>query len=532
MEPKKSRSSQPQKLKALVNTTKGPSKQTASKLSQPLVKISGPSKAAKEKEIKYWPPELISVTKKVIYINCTKGDSGISIMFINRKELSSSFLLRVTINKRNPLTLDKITQQLSSVEYLNRPLEIEGTYHTNDVDMSKPINYYADCQPLYFTFQQKVNLPVVFKSQRIPIRDDLTVNFVSKSSSYEIHEKINEHLKLGSDASPYKLSLQKPTGELLAIPNQWDFILDSNKDDLSNGQLIVSDLAPEISFTVNTLRKKEKTIITCSPDVFGYQLKVKLQKQLHIPTENQDLIFRNSKLEDYKTLGTAGIHEGANLILIIKFPPSALVMVLPELDYRFQPVVEPYFEGAFPEWRIVTPGLCVEGKCENRSCSSLGREVIVPLGFTMFDLIADKHRCKCPACGYLVKPSRLLVYKCSFIWCVLQKPGKATCQRKVNQIWKIQFAISCVYQMSKPEAVSDDTHRKIFTREISLEELSQNRFEVDKYGNLPTSKTVTCAVCKEQADIELLKDSCHADHVECYSKLSDVTNSKCLLCGV
>ena len=486
-------------------------------------------------EIKLPPaPKLIKEAKNVIRINCSEGadTGGISFMFINREDLNSSFLLQLPMKKGNP-KLITILQQLSSREHFNRTLKIEGTYHTNCVDINKPITYFADCQPLYFTFPQVVKLPVEFISKdNTPTSNKLSVSFVSKESGANIHKLIREHFKLGSDASPYKLNLQKPTGELLVIPNQWDFILDSNKDDLSNGQLIVSDLAPEISFTVNTLRKKERTIITCSPDVFGYQLKVKLQKQLHIPTENQDIIFRNSKLEDYKTLGTAGIHEGAKLFVIIKFPPSPTVMVL--LKQKNKPLrVEPFSETAL-EWQKIYPGLCIKGICSNKACAAVNQKVIVNLGFTMFDIIADRQRCKCPQCDRIVEPDMLWVYKSAFIFSAVKNYGQDNCQRLVDQAWRIQYGIGFQYQIPKPTAQPGWTHRKIITRDICLEELSRshNLKEGNDALKVSETETVACVVCKKGVDIKMRKECHHAHHDECYSQLSKVISSKCLLCAI
>ena len=38
------------------------------------------------------------------------------------------------------------------------------------------------------------------------------------------------------------------------------------------------------------------------------------------------------------------------------------------------------FSNSAPDWRVCKPGLCLHGKCTNKSCKAYGREVIMPMG--------------------------------------------------------------------------------------------------------------------------------------------------------
>ena len=54
--------------------------------------------------------------------------------------------------------------------------------------------------------------------------------------------------------------------------------------------------------------------------------------------------------------------------------------------------------GEAPKWREASPGLCVEGICNNISCAAYEKMVIHNVGMKSFDLLLDCDSCKCPMC--------------------------------------------------------------------------------------------------------------------------------------
>jgi len=71
-----------------------------------------------------------------------------------------------------------------------------------------------------------------------------------------------------------------------------------------------------------------------------------------------------------------------------------------------------------PKWRIASDGLCVEGYCENSKCDAhetkakVKSMVVMPMGYGDFDMLYDRHKCKCPLCKEDVYPKT-----CGFINC-------------------------------------------------------------------------------------------------------------------
>mmetsp|Transcript_10183 Transcript_10183/g.8729 ORF Transcript_10183/g.8729 Transcript_10183/m.8729 type:complete len:100 (+) Transcript_10183:1234-1533(+) len=75
-----------------------------------------------------------------------------------------------------------------------------------------------------------------------------------------------------------------------------------------------------------------------------------------------------------------------------------------------------------PKWRYATAdGLCLEGKCTNKSCEAFGKYVIINKGTGCYDLIYDEHSNKCPMCSQYVKAT-----KCAFNNCTYRYTGIKT----------------------------------------------------------------------------------------------------------
>jgi hypothetical protein len=72
-------------------------------------------------------------------------------------------------------------------------------------------------------------------------------------------------------------------------------------------------------------------------------------------------------------------------------------------------------EGDFakgPAWRVLSPGMGIDGICKNSRCKAHGDTVIHNCGFGTFDLVNDQP--KCPECGWGFEAGRALFTRCGW----------------------------------------------------------------------------------------------------------------------
>jgi hypothetical protein len=74
-----------------------------------------------------------------------------------------------------------------------------------------------------------------------------------------------------------------------------------------------------------------------------------------------------------------------------------------------------------PNWRIARPGICLEGKCNNRNCEAYEDLVVINLGIRRFDFLGENNEAilKCPACFEYVGPTT-----CAFNNCYWRYEGR------------------------------------------------------------------------------------------------------------
>ena len=94
------------------------------------------------------------------------------------------------------------------------------------------------------------------------------------------------------------------------------------------------------------------------------------------------------------------------------------------------------FSKTAPAWRVVWPGLCLEGVCKNGKCEAHEQMVIANLGITEFNLNTEKKKfSKCPKCQQYIKP-----VTCAFNRCEWKYHGQIDndddVPRKVEIDWK------------------------------------------------------------------------------------------------
>ena len=107
-----------------------------------------------------------------------------------------------------------------------------------------------------------------------------------------------------------------------------------------------------------------------------------------------------------------------------------------------------------PKWRIATFGLCLEGKCDNKSCEAYKQQVIVPIGFGKFDLLKDPFdKSKCPICREYVDPITCAFSDCRWRWHGMKQNKPGTKPEKISKDWQIA---DCAYHIFD-ESISGTT---------------------------------------------------------------------------
>ncbi|CAF1158263.1 unnamed protein product [Rotaria sordida] len=89
-----------------------------------------------------------------------------------------------------------------------------------------------------------------------------------------------------------------------------------------------------------------------------------------------------------------------------------------------------------PDWRIARPGICIEGKCINKSCVAHQQLVIINIGIKEFNLLTDYEISKCPECLTYVEPITCAFNNCVWRWEGLIQSGGGTEPNKVSGDWK------------------------------------------------------------------------------------------------
>lgn len=69
---------------------------------------------------------------------------------------------------------------------------------------------------------------------------------------------------------------------------------------------------------------------------------------------------------------------------------------------------------SIPKWRLISPGLCLEGICDNRQCQAHGQKVYCSAGFTTLNLVKDTWRVKCPACRHMFDATSVAFNNCEW----------------------------------------------------------------------------------------------------------------------
>ncbi|CAF1158323.1 unnamed protein product [Adineta ricciae] len=90
-----------------------------------------------------------------------------------------------------------------------------------------------------------------------------------------------------------------------------------------------------------------------------------------------------------------------------------------------------------PVWRVVRPGLCLEGYCQNVNCTAYNHQVIINIGLVKFDLNLQKAALsKCPQCQKYVNPITCAFNRCRWKYHGQLELNKNEVPSSVKTNWK------------------------------------------------------------------------------------------------
>ena len=246
-------------------------------------------------------------------------------------------------------------------------------------------------------------------------------------------------------------------------------------------------------------------------------LKARIQEKEGIPPDHQRMIVCGEQMEDDRTLKEYGIEPDVIIRLVVRLRgggtgPPPVGVEFTDVSSADSLKRKDWSKSA-PPWRVARPGLCLEGVCQNERCSANGKHVIMNHGYCEFDLIEDRHKCKCPICRQQVIPTTCGFNNCRWKWVGRRIDQQTQRPVTIRADWKVADDAYHYFDETK-SGTANWLRLKITTQQASD----------DKY--------VRCAICLYDAEVATETDTLpcgHTFHGKCIGEWKK-RSSTCPLC--
>lgn len=291
--------------------------------------------------------------------------------------------------------------------------EIEKTYaydakyitlFLNDIQLEDDGSFLSDYNMVHRSKLDVVlNLPPLPGQLFIKLQDDNTVDQKDTMITIDV-DSSSTTIKTVLDILRDTKNIQLKNDVGIALLQSGPRILCENNTladcFLSHGS-ILSLFYGQSQILIKTLTGK--TIpIHYTPTMTVEELKQQIQNKEGIPPNQQRLVYQGQQLEDDYTLIHYHIGTQSCITLVLRLRGGGG----PFVDVSRENTMQRHeWSSDAPDWRSVSPGLTLEGKCLNPRCRAFRRMVISNHHFEVFDLCEKSEaipkfyaKAKCPMC--------------------------------------------------------------------------------------------------------------------------------------
>ncbi|KAA6375249.1 MAG: putative ring and ubiquitin domain containing protein, partial [Streblomastix strix] len=191
-------------------------------------------------------------------------------------------------------------------------------------------------------------------------------------------------------------------------------------------------------------------------------IKKKIDEEESVKPNRQKLVYNGIELQNEKKMIDYEIPQDSVIQLLVKERVAVQPNVYANVEGTDR--IVKFEQGRVPQWRIVEPGLTIEGKCTNILCTAKGYAIICNLGFDDIDYQLNEF--KCPICNSNIKPIKFAFNNC--IWKIhFMKPSnsKGRPDTVLHSEWRRTGDKYFIYE--KDLRMKDFKNIAIHTRDLS-----------------------------------------------------------------